>query len=230
MSQNPVQVSMEDGIAVVRVDDGRANALSHEVLDALDQALVHVESEASAVLMTGRDGRFCAGFDLKIMTGAAHDRRVLVEKGARLFLRMAEYPRPIVVACTGHSLAAGAVWLTSVDWRIGADVDAKIGLNEVAIGLPLPIFAVELARERLSKRHFLAATAHARIYSPRDAVDAGYLDQVVPVTDLMPVARAKAAALGALREPAYSYTKRSAVRATLRLIRDTIEEDMDRIG
>ncbi|HEY2776248.1 MAG TPA: crotonase/enoyl-CoA hydratase family protein [Candidatus Binatia bacterium] len=226
-----VSVSIDEGIATVAVDDGKANALSMNVLDGLEAALDRAEREqAAAIVMHGRAGRFSAGFDLTVMMGGARERRVLVEKGARLFLRMADFARPIVVACTGHALAAGAVWLTSVDWRIGADIDAKIGLNEVAIGLPLPVFALELARERLSKRHFLAATVHARIYSPRDAVDAGYLDDVVPASELLAAARSKAAALGALKEPAYSLTKRSALRATLRHIRDTLEEDMDRIG
>jgi len=230
MSETAVTVTVEEGIVVVRVDDGRANALSHAVLDGLDAALDRAEAEASAVVMTGREGRFCAGFDLSVMMASAHDRRVLVEKGAHVFLRMAEFARPIVVACTGHALAAGAVWLTCVDWRIGADVEAKIGLNEVAIGMPLPIFAVEMARERLSKRHFLAATAHARIYSPREAVDAGYLDEVVPPVLLGAAAMAKATALGALKDPAYRLTKRSAMQATLRSIRDTLEEDMDKVG
>jgi len=231
MGSAAVSISNEAGVAVVRVDDGRANALSMDVLDALDAALDRAEGGgASAIVMAGRDGRFCAGFDLKVMMSGARERRLLVEKGAHLFLRMAEFPRPIVIACGGHALAAGAVWLVSADWRIGADVEAKIGLNEVAIGLPLPIFAMELARERLSKRHFLAATAHARVYSPRGAVDAGYLDQVVAPGELLAAATAKAAELGALKDPAYAITKRSATRAVLRQIRDTLEEDMDRIG
>lgn len=230
VSETPVTVTIEDDIAVVRVDDGRANALSHTVLDALDAALDRAEREASAVLMTGRPGRFCAGFDLSVMMAGAHERRVLVEKGAHVFLRMAEFGRPVVAACTGHALAAGAVWLTCVDWRIGADIEAKVGLNEVAIGMPLPIFALEMARERLSKRHFLAATAHARIYTPREAVDAGYLDEVVPEAGLFDAAKAKAAALAALKDPAYVVTKRLAGKATMRLIRDTLEEDMDKVG
>ena len=112
----------------------------------------------------------------------------------------------------------------------GIAFDAKIGLNEVAIGMPLPIFAMEVARERLSKRHFLAATAHARIYQPRDAVDAGYLDEVVPASDLLSAAKSKAEALADLKQPAFALTKKSAMRATLRHIRDTLEEDMDRVG
>lgn len=230
MSEAPVTVTIENEIAIVRLDDGRANALSAQVLEGLDAAFDRAEKEAKAVVVVGRPGKFCAGFDLTAMMASAHERRLLVEKGAHVFLRMAEFGRPVVAACTGHALAAGAVWLTCVDWRIGADVKAKIGLNEVTIGMPLPIFAVEMARERLSKRHFLAATAHARIYSPREAVDAGYLDEVVPEGDVLAAATAKAVALGALTDPAYRLTKRSALRPTLQYIRDTLEEDMDRVG
>ena len=226
-----VTVTLEDGLALVHLDDGRANALSHEVLDGLGAALDRAEAEsATAIVMTGRPGRFCAGFDLSVMTASPHDCRVLVEKGAHVFLRLVEFGRPVVVACTGHALAAGAVWLSCVDWRVGADIDAKIGLNEVAIGMPLPIFAVEMARERLSKRHFLTATAHARIFSPREAVDAGWLDEVVAPDVLVATAKKKAAELGALNEHAYRVTKRLAQLATIRHIRDTLEEDMDKIG
>ena len=226
-----VHVRIEDGIAIVTLDDGRANALSHEVLDGLSTALDAAEGEGvSAVVMTGRPGRFCAGFDLATMTAGPRQCRALVEKGAHVFLRVVEFAKPVVVACNGHALAAGAVWLSCVDWRIGADVPAKIGLNEVAIGMALPIFAVEMARERLSKRHFQAATVQARVFAPCEAVDAGWLDEVVAEGELLAAAKKKATELGGLNPDAFRVTKRSAIHATVRLIRDTLEEDMDRIG
>ena len=231
MSEEIVRYETNAEIAVVTVDDGRANALSHPVLDALSAALDRAaKEEAKAIVMTGRGGRFCAGFDLDVMMSGASQRRMLVEAGARLFLRMYEFPRPIVLACTGHALAAGAVWLTACDWRVGADIEAKIGLNEVAIGLPLPIFALELARARLVSHRILDATAHARIYTPRQAVEVGYLDEVTDPASLMSAAMERAAALGALRDPAYSHTKHMVRAAVGRHIRDTLEEDMDRIG
>jgi enoyl-CoA hydratase len=73
----------------------------------------------------------------------------------------------------------GAILQFCADERIGAEGDFKIGMNEVAIGMPVPRFAVELARDRLSKKHFHAATQQARIYDPDGAVRAGYLDTVV---------------------------------------------------
>ncbi|HYB99437.1 MAG TPA: crotonase/enoyl-CoA hydratase family protein [Candidatus Limnocylindrales bacterium] len=231
MSQDPVRYAVDNEIAVVTVDDGRANALSHAVIDALGACLDRAAAEeAKAVVMTGRPGRFCAGFDLNVMMAGPSQRRKLVEEGAHLFLRMYEFPRPIVLACTGHALAAGAVWLTACDWRVGADVEAKIGLNEVAIGLPLPIFALELARARLASHRVLDATAHARIYSPREAVEVGYLDEVAAEAEVMARAMERAAALGALRDPAYSHTKQMVRAAVSRHIRSTLEEDMDRIG
>lgn len=231
MSDSPVSYTLEDGLAVIHLDDGRANALSHVVLDALEASLDRAAAEdAAAVVMAGRAGRFCAGFDLSVMTAGPGPCRGLVEKGARVFLRMVEFERPIVVACTGHALAGGAVWLSCVDWRIGADIDAKIGLNEVAIGMPLPIFATEMARARLSKRHFLASIVHARVFSPKTAVDAGWLDEVVPADRLVAAAKEKAAELGSLRNPAYAMTKHNALGATVKLIRDTLAEDMARIG
>src|SRR3990172_8491307 len=93
--------------------------------------------------------------------------------GMELCLPRRESPLPIVVACTGHALAMGAVLLTAADERLGARGDFKIGLNETAIGMTLPRSAVEIVRERLSKRHFERAVVRAEIYAPDGPVDAG---------------------------------------------------------
>jgi len=230
MSTEVVRYCLEDEIAIITMDDGRANALSHMVIDGLGRALDRAQAEAKAVVLAGREGRFCAGFDLGVMMAGAHERRVLVEAGAHPCLRLYEVTRPIVVACTGHALAAGAVVLTSCDWRVGTDLEVKVGLNEVAIGMALPIFAMELARARIASHRLLEATAHARIYSPREAAQVGYLDEVVPAAQVLTTAKIRAAQLGALRDPGYSYTKHLVRRATVGLIRETLEEDMDRLG
>lgn len=230
MSDASVSYSLENKIARIDLDDGKANALSLVLLDALSGALDRAEADqAAAVVITGRPGKFSAGFDLGDMMGSASQRRRLVEKGALAMLRVYEFPRPIVLAVTGHALAAGAVLLTAADWRVAADSPSKIGLNEVAIGMNLPIFALELARARLSMRHLVDATCHARIYSPAEALDAGYVDAVVPESDCIATAMAKAAALAGLNNPAYSLTKRLLREPVATLIRDTLKADMDKI-
>ena len=89
----------------------------------------------------------------------------------------------MVAACTGHALAAGALLLLGCDVRVGADIDCKIGLNEVAIGLVLPDWALTIAAERLSRRHLQMAVATARVTDARGATEAGFLDEVVPADE-----------------------------------------------
>ncbi|MFP6641034.1 MAG: crotonase/enoyl-CoA hydratase family protein [Myxococcota bacterium] len=173
--------SLQNGVAVIGMDDGKANALSHDMLDAVGSALDRAgDEEAGAVVLTGRPGRFSAGFDLSVMRAGDGDAvQALVKKGAQLALRLFESPRPVVLGVNGHALAMGAVLCLAADIRIGTRGEYKIGLNEVAIGMALPAFALVLSKERLSRRHLARATANAEIYLPENAVDAGYLDWVV---------------------------------------------------
>ena len=224
-----VQYELQDTVACIGIDDGKANALSHEVIEALHASLDRAEKEAQAVLLVGRPGRFSAGFDLGTMRAGPEAVRGLVTAGAELLLRLYTYPRPVVAACTGHALAAGALVLLASDLRVGARGDTKIGLNEVAIGMGLPIFAVEFARDRLSKRHFQRATAQAELYAPDAAVDAGYLDQVVEPDTLVDTARAEAARLAQLSESAFTLTRDRARATSVGLIRGTLAEDMRRL-
>ena len=188
-----VTVETEGDVAIITLDDGKANALSLELVDALDAALTDVEhGPAGAVVIAGREGKFSAGFHLPTMQS---DRVMeLMGKGGRLALRLFEYPKPVVFAVTGHALAMGAVLLMCADHRVGADGDYKVGLNEVRIGLPLPPFASCLARHRLAPTHVTAATGLATIYRPSDAVEVGFLDEVVPLQKV--VSRATELAAG----------------------------------
>jgi enoyl-CoA hydratase len=218
---------LDDGIAVVTLDDGKANAFSDAVLAELESILDRVEADgARAVVLVGRPGRFSAGFDLAEMTASIEGMRALVARGAHWWLRLYGLGVPTVAACTGHALAGGAITLLSCDVRIGADVPAKIGLNEVAIGMPLPVFAVELARDRLAKAAFTASTMGARIYDPAGAVAVGYLDEVVPEAEVVDRAMAEARRLAELRTGAYGRTKANARAAFIAEVDAGVEADM----
>jgi enoyl-CoA hydratase len=231
LSEAPATYSLTDGIAHIAMDDGKANAFSHRMLDALADAMAKARAdEAGAVVVSGRPGRFSAGFDLGDMMAGPAERRSLVEKGANLLLDVYEFPRPIVLAVTGHALAAGAVMLLTADRRVGAEGNFKLGLNEVTIGMPLPMFGVELARARLSKRHLLDATVHAQIYTPKEAAAVGYLDRVVEPEACLDAAMEEAARLAELKNPAYVVTKKSVRGETMRIVRAGFEEEMNRIG
>lgn len=217
----------DDGIAVIALDDGKANAISAAVVEGLGHALDRAEADdARAVVIVGREGRFSAGFDLAAMTASEESMRSLVGAGARWMMRLYGLGRPTVAVCTGHALAAGALTLLSCDHRVGADGPFKIGLNEVGIGMALPFFAVELVRERLSRRAFGAATMQARIYDPAGAVDVGYLDRVVPAADLLDEAMVDARHLAELNTGAYARTKSVARHAMIEDILGSLDSDL----
>ncbi|MGH9286870.1 MAG: crotonase/enoyl-CoA hydratase family protein [Acidimicrobiales bacterium] len=222
----PVTTTIEDGVAVVRFDDGKANVLSHAAIDAFEAALDRAEVEARAVCIVGREGKLSAGFDLSVMTGGPDGARELVSRGAELLMRLYMHPQPVVVAVTGHALAAGALLALACDVRIGADVPAKIGLNETSIGMPLPLFATELARDRLSPTAFVRATLAAEIYDPEGAVQAGYLDWVVPLDEVVETAIAEANRLSAYRAAAYARSKEVLRRPTVDRIRAGTAADL----
>ena len=226
MAPENVRYEQRGPVALLTMDDGKANALSHDMLDALNEALTRAEAESQAVLLAGRPGRLCAGFDLSVMSAGRETALELVTKGGNLLLRMFGYPRPLVLACTGHAMAAGALLLLASDLRIGARGDFKIALNEVSIGMSLPVFGMELARARLSKRHFTRAVLQSRVFDPEAACDAGYLDETETPEKLLETALERATALSALKSPAFGSTKDRERGAIIAAVRETLEEDI----
>jgi len=226
MSDSPLRYSCDGGVARLEFDDGKANAVSHAVLKAFGHALDQAEKEAGAVLLVGRPGRFCAGFDLNVIQQGPDAARELVGRGAALLLRMAEASLPIVAACNGHALAMGALLLLASDLRLGAAGDFKIGLNEVARGMTLPGFAVALARERLAPTHLTRAAILAEIYDPAGAAAAGYLDRVVAPEALLEHAAAEAARLSELPRRALRETKRAVRRPLVERVRAELGADL----
>jgi enoyl-CoA hydratase len=225
MSEDLIAYKLEGAVASLRFDDGKANAISHDAIDALGAALDRAEKEAGAVLLMGRPGRFSAGFDLSTMKAGPDAVRELVSAGAELLLRMVEMPLPVVTACSGHALAMGSLLLLGSDFRVGAAGDFKIGLNEVAIRMTLPRFAVEIARDRLSPLHLLRAVSQAEIYGPGGAVEAGFLDRIVPAEQLAEQALAEAQRLASLPRRAFGETKQRVSAPTAERMRSALARD-----
>ena len=229
MSTTHVKYEQEGAIALVTLDDGKANALGYEMMDALDAALARAAAEASAVVLTGRVGRFCAGFDLREMMKGADQARALVSRGAELLMKLYALPMPLVIACSGHALAGGALTVLTGDWRVGVEGAFKIGLNEVQIGMPVPILAMELARDRLAPTYLATATLLGEVADPSTAKIWGYLDEVVEVSELRATATRHATRLAAIPRDAYAKTKKALRERTIKYVLDTLAEDMLRL-
>ena len=212
------------------MDDGKANALSHDILTALDTALDRAEKEAKAVILAGRPGRFSAGFDLAIMMSGPAHAQALLRQGAKVFMRLYGLPLPLVTACTGHALAGGCLTLLCGDVRLGISGPFKLGMNEVAIGMPLPILAVELVRARVLSEYLDEATLFARIYNPDEAARVGILTEVVEGEELMVHALEHANRLAQLNTSAYRETKKRLRSRLIEEVLESLDRDLESFG
>lgn len=220
----PVTYDLADGIATIAMDDGKVNALSVGMLRAVDAALSQARSDDAVVVLTGRPARFSAGFDLRAMNTPA-EALEMVRGGFELAERLLAHPRPVVVACTGHAIAMGAFLLLCGDHRVGADGDFRITANEVAIGLTMPLAAVELCRYRLASEHVVRALVTAHVYSPAAAVGAGFLDEIVAPDAVAGRAREVATGFCALNAAAHTATKERVLGPLLERLRAAIESE-----
>lgn len=222
-----VTTTLEDGIFTIAMDDGKANVLSPAMQAELNTALdtAQANDAAKAIVLTGREGRFSAGFDLGVLQGGGEEALNMLRGGFELSYRLLSIPKPVVMACNGHAIAMGVFLLLSGDYAVGTAGPFKIMANEVAIGMTMPLAAVEICRNRLAPAHFNRAVITAEMYDPAGAIAAGFLDEVVDAADLATTANGAAARLAALHPAAFANTKVRAREAALKAIQAGIEAD-----
>jgi enoyl-CoA hydratase len=222
-----VTYELSGQVARITFDDGKANALSIAMLQALHDAFDRAEKDKAIVVLTGRPGIFSAGFDLKVFAqGVPETVQEMLSLGAELALRILTFPTPVVTACTGHGYPAGAFLMLAADVRIGIDGPFRIGLNEVTIGLTLPKFAVEISRQRLSPAYFNRLLVTGEMIGPGEAITAGFLDQVVDVSQLRSTVDAVAESLTKIDPMAHYATKMRVREPAARAIRAAIDEEI----
>src|SRR5262249_34109203 len=159
-----VTYRLTDGVATITMDDGKANVMNETMQDALNAALDRAESDQAVVLLAGRPGLFSGGYDMAMFKRSRAEIVRTIRSGGELVRRIASFPRPVVVACTGHAIAQGAFLLLAADARIGAQGAFKFGLNEVAIGLTIPHYGIEIARLKLTAPGFNHACVTGTLY------------------------------------------------------------------
>ncbi|MDI1262566.1 MAG: crotonase/enoyl-CoA hydratase family protein [bacterium] len=222
-----VTYSRSGPIASIVMDDGKANVMSLAMLNALHGAFDQAENDKAVVILKARGKHFSGGFDLSVFAkGSAEDQYLMVKTGAELALRILSFPMPVVAACQGNAYPMGAFLIMSSDHRVAAEGDYRIGMNEVAIGLTVPRFAIEIARQRLTPAYFSRVVMTGEMFGPTEAVTAGFFDRVVPVDRLEQAAGEAALALSKLNMPAHAATKMRARGAVITQIRQVIDEDI----
>lgn len=177
----PVTYELRDRVAHARMDDGKANVLNDESLAGLEGALARAEADnAGALVLWGRERCFSGGIDLKLVKADDPDARTeTLRRIARGLLAVWNARLPTIAAITGHAIAGGAVLALACDWRIAADVDANIGLNETAIGLVMPTWAIVIVQAALGEIAAQEAMLGAALVSPREAAERRWVHELV---------------------------------------------------
>lgn len=224
---NLVSYELNDGVATITMDDGKANALSHDMFDELEVAFDQAEKDAAVVLLKGRAQRFSGGFDLKEMYKGPDEARKLTSRGSKFAVRLLSFPTPVIGVSTGHCIAMGAFTMLACDYRIGPAGDFKIGLNETAIGMPMHSFGIELGRYRIPKNYFNRSVINGEIFNPEDAISAGFYDKIVPEEQLHAAAAMAGKMFSQLKMNAFSYTKNASRKALFELLEQCIADDLE---
>jgi enoyl-CoA hydratase len=215
-------------IARIVMNDGKVNVMSAAMLSALLGALDRAEQDGAIVLLTSDcEGIFSAGFDTKILASKDPQRIYeMVRRGAEVAAQILSFPNPVVAACNGHAYPMGAFLLLASDIRIGADGPFRIGMNEVAIGIPVPTFALELGRERMIPAYLHRTALTGEMFAPQEAMAAGFLDRVVPAKSLSAATDAVAAALTKIDLPSHASTKLRLRRTAVERVRAAIDAEI----
>lgn len=216
-------LDMRDDAAWLTLDDGKVNAMSLEMLNEIESRLARAAGTGKPIVLKGRVGIFSAGFDLKTFARGRDAAREMVKAGTRLIEAMLALPCPIVAACTGHAYPMGAFLMLCADVRFAVSGPWKIGMNEVAIGLAVPQFAVELARHRLTPAGVMRA-ATGQMFGPEEAARLGYLDYVVRAEELDQAVREEVRRLQSLDMKSYQTTKARLNGPVLAAIADAITQ------
>ena len=226
MTTDFVEYSVNEQIATIRIDDGKRNALSPRVLSEIYDAFDRAERDRAAVILTGRESVFSAGFDLNVMKRGGTAALGMLRSGYALPARVLAYPRPVIAACNGHSMAMGVFLMLSADYVIGSRGNFRIAANEVAIGLTMPRVAAAVLRHRLTPAAYQRAVTLSEFFDVEAALAAGFFDELVEPADLMTRARVTAKKFGELDMPAHTASKRRIRRALIRKIRFSIPPDL----
>ena len=220
-----MKYELDNNIATLTFDDGKANVVGPTFLDDINARLDRAQQEkVGAVILRGREGMFSGGFDLGEFKKGPEAGRAMVHRGFELLVRLYSFPLPLVAACTGHGIGMGAFIIMACDRRIGSRGDFKMRLPETAIGMDLPPILVELTASRISRQHMTRVALLSEVYDPEQAIEAGFIDEVVDASELTPRSKAVAEQLAQLPQGQFAANKLSVRAVTLEAMRDSLKQ------
>jgi len=219
-----------DDVALLRLQAGKGNAMTPEVLDTIERLVDDFEAGAArAAVLIGHERFFSAGLALPMLIDL--DRSALqrfITRFGEVMLRVFACPRPIVAAVNGHAIAGGCVLALQCDWRILVADDARIGLNETQLGIGLPVSVLEPLQLQVPAASLVPIAYEGRLFSPAEALALGLVHELAPAAELEARARARAQALASVPSLALAQVKLGYRRPAIEAIRSRGAEETER--
>jgi enoyl-CoA hydratase len=222
-----VRLENVDGVVLLRMEAGKANALGPEFLAALERTLEEAEAQgAPALVITGYGAYFSAGLDLPALQPLSRpEMKALIATFCRTMLRLFSMPLPVVAAVNGHAVAGGCVLALQADVRILAEGEARFGLKEAQLGIGLPALVVETLRSQVPFTSLVPVALEGHLFAPAEALRLGLVEAVVPPERLLPAAIARGQELARVPRTAYAQIKGALREPVRRRIRHGADAD-----
>jgi enoyl-CoA hydratase/carnithine racemase len=203
-----IELTEQGGVAVMRLDDGKANAMSLEFCEALTARFADLSS-SRAVVLTGTGRIFSAGVDLlRLSEGGAPYVHKFLPALCTMFAAVFSHAAPVVAAINGHAIAGGCVLACAADRRLMGREGGRIGVTELLVGVPFPPVAMEIMRDATAPQLFSEAILSGATFTPVEALARGWVHEVVEPPALLERAVEAANALAALPPKAFALSKR----------------------
>ncbi|PWU06938.1 MAG: enoyl-CoA hydratase/isomerase family protein [Terriglobia bacterium] len=201
---------------------GKANAFDLEFCEAIVTQLEALnQSSRRAVVITGQGQIFSAGVDLlRVLDGGSVYLKSFLPALKRAFETLFCFPKPVVAAINGHAIAGGCVLALAADQRLMASQAGRIGIPELAVGVPFPTLALEIMRHAVAPRHFRELVYLGATLSPTEAKEKGLVDETVDAEKLLDKALAAAEALAAVPPEVFAITKRQLCDPVMKRVRE----------
>lgn len=221
-----IEIERDGEVAVMRLNRPPVNAIDLALVREAEDALAFLESDDSvaAVIITGTGSSFTAGLDLKTVPRyAPPEQRELIETVNRVITTVYGFPRPVVAAINGHAIAGGFILAVSCDYRVCAEGPFLFGVTEVRAGIPFPVSTIEVLKAELQTDTARRLILTGATSGPRDMLEAGAFDEVVPPDRTNARAMQVAREFAALPRLGYEKIKRQLRGDTIERIESVME-------
>jgi len=218
-----VQLQKRDGIATLTLGRGKVNAINGPVVDQMRERLKSLEHdpEAKSIVLTGAGKFFSFGFDVPVFLSFDRTQFTQFLTGfTDLYTYLFTYPKPVVAALNGHTIAGGCMLALACDYRVMATGKARVSLNELGFGASVFAGITEMLRFSVGSANATKVLYSGTMYSAEEAKGIGLVDEVATEPDLMDAAVKMASTLGSKHPPAFAGIKS--------LLRKTVAEDIMR--